>query len=175
MFFHVRSFSFIFVHCRSFSIIFSHFLSFSFIFFVFVGSQNLIFLGLNFVSISLDSSYVKNQFLGPSRVVVPLWTLSFFPTFFSSRFFCLFPCFLFFIFSHFWFISSFFDFLMFFIFSFFPKKKFLLFFFLVFLSNICFCLRWYQSSIGAPWRCGCPDDMGRDSWDWVGLPTWERA
>ena len=21
----------------------------------------------------------------------------------------------------------------------------------------------------------CPDDMGRDSWDWVGPPAWERA
>ena len=21
----------------------------------------------------------------------------------------------------------------------------------------------------------CPDDMGRDSWEWVGPPTWERA
>ena len=21
----------------------------------------------------------------------------------------------------------------------------------------------------------CPDDIGRDSWDWVGPPTWERA
>ena len=21
----------------------------------------------------------------------------------------------------------------------------------------------------------CPDDMGRDSWDWVGPPSWERA
>ena len=21
----------------------------------------------------------------------------------------------------------------------------------------------------------CPDDVGRDSWDWVGPPPWERA
>ena len=21
----------------------------------------------------------------------------------------------------------------------------------------------------------CPDDKGRDSWDWVGPPAWERA
>ena len=21
----------------------------------------------------------------------------------------------------------------------------------------------------------CPDDIGRDSWDWVGPPIWERA
>ena len=30
-----------------------------------------------------------------------------------------------------------------------------------------------------PCRCSmemwCPDDIGRDSWDWVGPPTWERA
>ena len=53
----------------SFLFLFLCFFSFSFIFFFFVGAQNLIFLGLNFVTISLDSSYVKNQFLGPSRVV----------------------------------------------------------------------------------------------------------
>ena len=35
-----------------------------------LGAQNLIFfVGLNFVTISLDSSHVKNQFWGPSRVV----------------------------------------------------------------------------------------------------------
>ena len=50
------------------SFFFVHFLSFSFIFFVFVGcSKSDFFLGLNFVTISLDSSYVKNQFLGPTR------------------------------------------------------------------------------------------------------------
>ena len=106
----------------SFSFIFFHFLSFPFIFFFFVsGAQNLIFfLGLNFVTISLESSYVKNQFLGPSRV--PLWALfSFFSYFFFLPFFCLFSCFLFFIFSHFLFIFSvvdfFFNVFSFFIFS----------------------------------------------------------
>ena len=47
---------------------------------------------------------------------------------------------------------------MFFIFSFFPKKKFLLFFFLVFLSHIYNCWRYksltVSSVVGAPWRCG---------------------
>ena len=54
------------------------------------------------------------------------------------------------------------------------------FFFLVFLSNIFFLLalvsefnRFLRS------RCSmemwCPDDIGRDSWDWVGPLTWERA
>ena len=48
---------------------------------------------------------------------------------------------------------------MFFIFFIFPKKKFLLFFFLEFLSNIFSCWRQYQSLtvssvVGAPWRRG---------------------
>ena len=98
----------------------------------------LIFLGLNFVTISLDSSYVKNQFWDPSRVVyincTPLGPLFLF----FSRFFFVFFLLFIFHFSHFLFISSFFDFFMFFILSFFLKKKFLLFFFLVFLSNIFF-------------------------------------
>ena len=70
-----------FFHVLSCSFMFFHFLSFSFIFFVFVGCSNSdFFLSLNFVTISLDSSYVKNQFLGPSRV------LSFFLPFFLSFF-----------------------------------------------------------------------------------------
>ena len=140
MFFHFLSFSFIF---------FDFSFSFSFIFFVFVGcSKSDFFLGLNFVTISLDNSFVKNQFLGPSRVVHPFGpSFPFFPTFFFSRFFCLFSCFFFFqflsFFVHFfifWFLNVFH-----FLFSFFPKKKFLLFFFLVFLSNILYCWRKYQS------------------------------
>ena len=107
------------------------------------GAQNL-FLGLKFVTISLHSSYVKNQFLGPSRKAgTPLGPLFLFFLLFFCSFFCLFSCFLFSFFEHFLFISSFFDFLMFFIFilSFFPKKKFLLFFFLVLVSIIFFCWR----------------------------------
>ena len=76
-FLHVPACSCMFLHVPSFSLIFSHFLSCSFIFFHFLsfslsllGAQNLIFWGLNFVTISLDSSYVKNQFLGPSGVVL---------------------------------------------------------------------------------------------------------
>ena len=87
-------------------------------------------MGLNFVTISLDNSYVKNQFLGPSRVVKKsffkkkknLWALfSFFPLFVLQSFFNFF-----FLkkFSLFLFISSFFDFfnVFHFLFSFFPKK-----------------------------------------------------
>ena len=105
--------------------------------------------------------------------------------FFSSLFspvFCLFSCFFIFLFSHFLFISSFFDFLMFFhfLFSFFQQKKFLLFFFLGFLSNIfCFLALVSEFNCFLRSRCSmemwCPDDIGRDSWDWVGPPAWGRA
>ena len=108
-FFHVLSCSFMFFHVLLCSFIFFHFLSFSLL-----GAQNLIFFwGLNFVTISLDSSYVKNQFLGPSRVVVvgtPLGPLFLFFLFFS-RFFLSF--FLLFIFSFFLFFCSFLHFLIF--------------------------------------------------------------
>ena len=58
MFFHVLSYSFIFFHVLSCSFMFFHVLSL-------LGAQNLRFLGLNFVTISLNSSYVKKSFLGP--------------------------------------------------------------------------------------------------------------
>ena len=129
MFFH---FSFIFFHLSfiflSLSCIFFHFLLFSFIFFHFLsfsfillGAQNLIFSGLNFVTISFDSSYVKNQFLGPSRGVLihPFGpSLPFLHTCFFSRVLSFFLLFYIFIFYHFLFISSFFDFLTFSIFFF---------------------------------------------------------
>ena len=85
MFYHVLSF---FYHYLTFSIIIYHYLSFSFIFFHFLSfffhfSFNFLsfsffflflcwvlkicfFLGLNFVTISLDNSYAKIQFFGPS-------------------------------------------------------------------------------------------------------------
>ena len=108
--------------------------------------------------------------------MVPLWALfSFFFLLVFSTVFLFF--FLLFMFSFFliFFISSFFDFfnVFHFLFSFFPKKKFLLFFFLVFLSNIFFLLALvseFNCFLGS--RCSmemwCPDDTGRDSWDWVG-------
>ena len=124
MFFHFLSFSIIFVHFLSCSFIFVHVLSFydiffhvlscSFMFFHFLscslsllGAQNLIFLGLHFVTISLDSSSVKNQFLGPSRVVflTPLGPLFLFFPIFCSTVFCLFFAFYIFTFDHFLFIS----------------------------------------------------------------------
>ena len=59
-FFHVLSCSFMFFHVLSF--IFFHFLSFSFVFFLFVRcSTSDFFLGLNFVTISLDNSDRAND------------------------------------------------------------------------------------------------------------------
>ena len=95
--------------------------------------------------------------------------------------FCVFSCFLFFIFL-FLLISSFFDFfnVFHFLFSFFPNKKFLLVFLFVFLSNM-FLLLALVSEFNCflRSRCSmemwCPDDIGRDSWDWFGPPAWGRA
>ena len=108
---------------------FFHVLSFSWVL------KICFFLGINFDTISIDSSYVKNQFLGHlgGWGGVPLWAL-FSYLFFLPFFFCLFSCFLFFHFFFFLFISSFFDFLMFFIFR---RKSFFFSFFLYF-SEICF-------------------------------------
>ena len=69
---------------------------------------------------------------------------------------------------------------MFFIFSFFQKKKFLLFFFPVFHSNMFLSLALVSEfNCFLRSRCSmemwCPDDTERDSWDWVGPPAWERA
>ena len=95
---------------------FSSFLSFSFIFFHFLCLCWVLkigfFLGLNFVTISLDSSCVKNQFWSPSRGVCmyPLWALF---SLFSILFFCFFLSFFLLFICHafsFLFISSFFDF-----------------------------------------------------------------
>ena len=117
---------------------FFHFLSFSFIFFVFVGcSKSDFFLGLNFVTISLDSSCVKNSFWGPSRVVTPLGPLFLFFLLFFSRFFLSF--FLLFIFSFFLIFCSFLHFLIFHVFHFlffhfFRRKSFFFSFFLYFFQ-----------------------------------------
>ena len=148
MFFHVLSLSFIFFHFLTCSFMFFYCLSLSFIVFhclsfslSLLGAQNLFFLGLNFVTISLDNSYVKNQFVGPSRVLAtPLWALFsfFFPSFFSRflSFFLLFIC-------SFFFFRSFLHFLIFLCFSFslyiFSEEKVSSFLFLLFLSNIFNC------------------------------------
>ena len=196
IFFHFLAFSFIFFHFLSFSFIFFHFLSFSFIFFHFLCLcwvlKICFFLGLNFVTISLDNSYVKKQLIlepisvergeeggGASREGTPLGPLFLFFLLFSPVF-CLFSCFLFFHFSLFLFISSFFDLLMFFHFSFFPKKKVS-----SFLFSCISCKYFLLLALVSEFNCflrsrcsmemWCPDDIGRDSWDWVGPPAWERA
>ena len=123
------------------------------------------FFGLNFVSISLDSSMLKNQFLGPSREV-PLWALfSFFFFLFFSRFF-FFVFFLAFDFSFFSFFVHFFIFLFFknvfhflkkicfsFLFSCIPFKYVLL------LASVSEFLT-VSSVVGAPWRCGVLTTQG---------------
>ena len=121
---------------------------------------------------------MKNQFLGPSRVrYLPLWALfSFFSYFFFLPFFVFF-----FFFSHFLFISSFFDFLIFsfsfFIFSEEKVSSFLFscisfkYFLLLALVSEFDCFLRSRCSM----EMWCPDDVGRDSWDWVGPPAWGRA
>ena len=139
-------------------------------------------MGLNFVTISLDSSYVKNQFLGPSRVVGNPFgpSFPFFPTFFYPVF-CLCSCFYFFIFLIF---CSFLHILIYFnvfhfLFSFFQMKKYLLFFFLVFLSFFFLLALVSEFNCFLRSRCSmemwCLDDIGRDSWDWVEPLAWVRA
>ena len=66
----------------------------------------------------------------------------------------------------------------------------LFFHFSIFLHSLCSCISFTNVSLLAPAsnfnkrcflrsRCSmeqwCPDDIGRDSWDWVESPAWERA
>ena len=132
----------------------------------------------NFVTISLDNSYVKNQFLGLGEVKkTPLWALfSCFSSFFFSRFFVFFLAFYF---SFFLIFCSFLNFLIFNVFIFSEEKvsSFLFssisFKYVLLLASVsefhCFlCSR-------CPMEMWCPDDIGRDSLDWVGPRAWERA
>ena len=187
LFFHFLSFSFIFFHFLSFSFIFCHFLhflSFSVIFFLFFfcfcfflfvflflflffflyscffslsGAQNLFFFGPQF---RFDFSSIFR----PVSEGYPFGaSFPFFPSFFL----------LFFSFSFSW-ILFFFSFFFFCFFFFLFKKKFffICFSFVAFVSGFnkrCF-LR-SRSSM----EMWCLDDIGRDSWDWVGPPAWGRA
>ena len=139
------SFSFLSVFFQlSFS--FFQFLSFFFHFLCLCWVLKIFFFGPSIsLRFSLDNSYVKNQFFWAhlARYKNPFGPS--FPTF-PIFFYCF--C-LFFIFSHFLFISSFLK-----CFSFFPKKKFLLFFSLVFLSKLFHQSLTVSSVVGAPWRCG---------------------
>ena len=168
---------FVFLHFLSFyscSLFFCHFLSFSimcflfsfscfffffffflflffffFFFFFLLGAQNLIFLGINFVTISLNIS-LKKTFFGPSRRVQQP-----FQAFFSFFFLLFFPPVLF--------LGSCSSFL--FSASFENVFLYLFFSFPAFVSGRCRCSM----------EIWCLDDIGRDSWDWVGPPAWERA
>ena len=128
---------------------------------------------------------MKNQFLGPSREVARPFgpSFAFFPTFFSSVFLSflllfIFSCFLIFCsFLHFFmFLNVFFIF--FFLFS--EEKSFFLSFFFLYFFQICLMLALVSEfNCFLRSRCSmemwCPDDTGRDSWDWVGPPAWGRA
>ena len=126
---------------------------------------------------------MKNQFLGPSPVVPPLGPLFLFFLLFFSPVFWLF--FFLFIFSFFLIFCSFLHFLIFnvfhFLFSFFPKKKKVCSFLFSCISFKYFLLLVLVSEFKCfiRSRCSmemwCPDDIGRDSWDWVGPPAWGRA
>ena len=69
--------------------------------------------------------------------------------------------------------------LSFFLFSFSQEKSFFFSVFLVFFKYVLLlalvsefnCLLRSRYSM----EMWCPDDVGRDSWDWVVPPTWERA
>ena len=122
-------------------------------------------MGLNLVAISLDSSEVKKKQtnFGPISGGTPLGPLFlFFLLFFSPVFFVFFLAF------------SFFH-----VFIFLKKKvssflsscisfKYVLLLAVVSEFN-CFLRSQFSMEM---W---CPDDTGRDSWDWVGPPAWERA
>ena len=128
--------------------VFFFFSSFFFVFFFFFGLLEIRFFGLNCFKISCDTSFFhKKHVFEPSRGV-PLWAL------FSFFFYCLF--------------------------SFFYCFMFFFFFFLVFLSNIFLLLALVlEFDCFLRSRCSmemwCPDDIGRDSWDWVGPPAQCRA
>ena len=121
--------------------------------FCFLGCWKYVYLGLNcFTSSNNISFFKKSIFWAVSGV--PLWAL--------------FSCFLFF------FLFK----LMFFYFSFFLKKNFFSFF--LYFLQICFLLAFVSEfNCFLRGRCSmemwCPDDTGRDCWDWVGPPVWVRA
>ena len=118
------------------------------------------FLGLNFVTISLDSSYVKNHFLGPS------WLVFFSPLGPLFLFFLLFflPLFVFLL-AFYFFIFCLFYFLMFFIFffHFFRRKSFFFSLFMYFFQIIFLLALVSEFNCFLRCRCSmemwCPDDM----------------
>ena len=125
---------------------------------------------------------MKNQFWGPSRVVgTPLGPLFLFFLLFL-QFFVFFLAFIFHFFLSFF--VHFFIFLFFnvfhFLFSFLPKKKVSSFLFsCISFKYVLLLALVSEFNCFLRSRCSmemwCPDDMGRDSWDWVGPPAWVRA
>ena len=111
---------------------------------------------------------MKNHFLCPSRVLL----------FLSPVFLCFF---LLFIFSFFLIFCSFLHFLNFsmffnFLFHFFRRKSFFFSFFLYFFQIFLLLAKVSEFNCFLRSRCSmemwCPDDIGWDSWDWVGPPAW---
>ena len=116
------------------------------------------------------SEGIKRYSFGPS---FPFFLL------FSVVFFCLFLAFCF---SFFLFFCSFLHFCIFNVFHFFifSEEKSLFFSFFLFFFQIFFLLALVSEfNCFLRGRCSmemwCPDDIGRDSWDWVGPPAWVRA
>ena len=105
-----------------------------------------------------------------------------FSNFYFLPFFLFFLAFYCFIFSHFLFISSFLIFFLcfsWFFFHFFRRKSFF-FSFCLYFFQICFLLALVSEfNCFLRSRCSmemwCPNDIGRDSWEWVGPPAWWRA
>ena len=175
-------FFFLFLFLFSFSIIFYrwffhilHFLSFSFILFFFVGCSKSDLLGPSIWLRFLLAVVVKKNWESSSgeEESTPLGPLFLFSSFFFSRF-C--PFFAFYFFSFFVHFFHFLIFLMFFIcFSFFLEKKVssFLFFQICFIAGI-----GVRVWLFPPWSVlhgdVVSDDMGRDSWDWVGPPAWRE-
>ena len=126
---------------------------------------------------------MKNQFLGPPRGSVaeswgetplgPLFLL-------FSPVFCLFSCFLSFFLIFCSFLHCLIFYLFFIFFLLFLKKKVSSFLFSC-VSFKYFKLLALVSAFNCflSGRCSmdmwCPDDVGRDSWDWVEPPAWGRA
>ena len=151
---------------------FFHSLSFSF---SLLGAQNLIFWSLNFVTISLHKSSAKKSIFGPISGGTPLG-----PFFLV---FLLLPLFVFFLAFDF-FISHFFHFFIFesfsFSFSFSLKKKVSSFLFsCISFKHVPLLALVSEFNCFLRSRCSmemwCPDDIGRESWDWAGRLLGRRA
>ena len=175
------------VHFRSCSFIVFHFLSFSFIFFHFLSFSLSLLDAQNGPQFRYDFSW---EFLCGKSIfgyhlgwyMVLLWALFSFFSYFFLPFFVLFLAFYIFIFDHFLFMSFIFWLFKCFSFSFFfffRRKSFFFSFFLYFFQIFLLLASVSEFNCFLRSRCSmemwCADDIGRDSWDWVGPPAWGRA